>query len=179
MTTAPRFDSSCHQTGAFAVPSRNDSLRRAVSPRRHSKGFTLVEMAVVIVIIGILATLGTNAYTSMIERARVVQAIGDIRAISYAVDDYYIGHGEYPPNLAAVGQDDRIDPWGNAYAYQRVTGNGGGTRKDKNLVPINTDYDLYSKGADGKSAPPLTANSSKDDVVRAANGGFIGLAVNY
>ncbi|MCB9882027.1 MAG: prepilin-type N-terminal cleavage/methylation domain-containing protein [Planctomycetes bacterium] len=63
-------------------------------------------------------------------------------------------------------------------------GNGGSTnvgkaRKDHNLVPINTDYDLYSMGADGKSASPLTAAISRDDIVRAQNGSFFGLASEY
>ena len=46
-------------------------------------------------------------------------------------------------------------------------------------MPINTDFDLYSVGADGRTAAPLTARFSHDDVVRANNGSFIGLAVNY
>jgi general secretion pathway protein G len=52
-------------------------------------------------------------------------------------------------------------------------------RKDKNLVPINTQYDLYSMGADGQSVPPLTAKASRDDVVMANDGTYIGLASNY
>jgi general secretion pathway protein G len=134
---------------------------------------------IVVIIIGILATLGTSGYLSMVDRARNVRALGDIRAISFAIDDYMMTNRVYPPDLNAIGEDDRLDPWGNPYVYGPVVGNGGGTRKDKNLVPINTDYDLYSKGADGKSAPALTAAISKDDIVRAANGGFIGLAENY
>jgi general secretion pathway protein G len=59
-------------------------------------------------------------------------------------------------------------------------GNAGGKcRKDKSLHPINSDYDLYSMGEDGKSQDPLTAKVSRDDIVRASNGGFIGLAANY
>jgi general secretion pathway protein G len=62
-------------------------------------------------------------------------------------------------------------------------GGGGGSaaqaRKDRFLVPINTDFDLYSMGKDGKSVPSLTAAASRDDVVRAANGAFIGLASRF
>jgi general secretion pathway protein G len=46
-------------------------------------------------------------------------------------------------------------------------------------VPINSDFDLYSVGRDGQSAPALTARVSHDDVVRANDGGFIGLAIDY
>jgi general secretion pathway protein G len=64
-------------------------------------------------------------------------------------------------------------------------GNGGGggiagiARKDRFLVPINSTYDLYSVGADGKSTGPLTASISHDDVIRANDGGYVGLASGY
>jgi general secretion pathway protein G len=44
---------------------------------------------------------------------------------------------------------------------------------------LNTDYDLYSKGVDGLSKPKITDPDSLDDVVRGANGAFLGLARNY
>jgi general secretion pathway protein G len=53
------------------------------------------------------------------------------------------------------------------------------TRKDKNLVPLNSDFDLYSKGPDGESVPALTAGVSRDDIVRANDGAFIGVAADY
>jgi general secretion pathway protein G len=46
-------------------------------------------------------------------------------------------------------------------------------------VPINSDYDLFSVGLDGSSLAALTAIVSKDDIIRANDGGFIGLAANY
>ena len=46
-------------------------------------------------------------------------------------------------------------------------------------MPINTDFDLYSMGPDGKSVAPLTAAFSQDDVVRANDGSFIGVAKDY
>jgi general secretion pathway protein G len=52
-------------------------------------------------------------------------------------------------------------------------------RKDHNLVPVNTDFDLYSMGKDGESRAPFTAKVSHDDIVRANNGQFIGLVSNY
>jgi general secretion pathway protein G len=52
-------------------------------------------------------------------------------------------------------------------------------RKDRNLVPINTDFDLYSVGPDGDSQAPLTAAASRDDIVRANDGRFIGKAEDY
>ncbi len=52
-------------------------------------------------------------------------------------------------------------------------------RKDRFLVPLNSDFDLYSKGPDRKSVPPLTAEASRDDIIRANDGGYIGLASEY
>ena len=52
-------------------------------------------------------------------------------------------------------------------------------RKDRFLVPINSCYDLYSMGKDGQSVPPLTAKASWDDIVRANDGAFVGLAWQY
>jgi general secretion pathway protein G len=52
-------------------------------------------------------------------------------------------------------------------------------RKDGERVPLNTDFDLYSLGPDGLSSLALPAAPSRDDVVRAANGAYIGVASNY
>jgi general secretion pathway protein G len=55
----------------------------------------------------------------------------------------------------------------------------GKPRKDHQMHPINCDYDLYSVGKDGKSTAPLTAKVSQDDIIRANNGGYVGLVSNY
>ena len=77
--------------------------------------------------------------------------------------------------------DGMLDPWKGTYQYTRLDNakGKGSARKDKNLVPINTDYDLWSNGKDGKSVAPLTAQASRDDIVRANNGRFVGPAADY
>ena len=55
----------------------------------------------------------------------------------------------------------------------------GGARKDRHLHPISSDFDLYSMGKDGDSVKPLTAQKSHDDVIRASDGGYYGLAKNF
>ena len=55
-------------------------------------------------------------------------------------------------------------------------GKGKGLEKDS---PLNTDYDLYSMGKDGMSAPALTDDVSKDDIIRADDGVYTGLASAY
>ena len=52
-------------------------------------------------------------------------------------------------------------------------------RKDHKMVPVNSDFDLYSKGRDGKSQTPFTSKASRDDIVRANNGRYIGLVSGY
>ena len=96
-----------------------------------------------------------------------------------AIERFLANTGEYPATLAAAGFD-RQDPWGNDYEYRVVADTPvGQLRKDKNLVPINSDFDLFSRGPNGVSNPPLTAATSQDDVVRASNGAFIGSAADY
>lgn len=55
----------------------------------------------------------------------------------------------------------------------------GGARKDRFLVPINSDFDIYSMGRDGQTVAPLTAPKSHDDIIRASDGGFYGLAAYF
>jgi len=149
--------------------------------RRSQGGFTVVEIAAIILVISILAGIGYRVYVSVVDRARVVQATGDIRSMSFTIDDYFEARGTYPERLSDLNKTFPDDPWGNPYGYLALAGtNGDGkARKDHNLVPLNTDYDLYSSGPDGKSASPLTAKASRDDIVRANNGGFVGLAESY
>jgi general secretion pathway protein G len=88
--------------------------------------------------------------------------------------------GELPASLDELRIGSRNDPWGSPYRYLRIEGrNRGQWRKDRFLVPLNYDYDLYSMGPDGRSRPPLTAADSRDDVVRAGNGAFLGKAEDY
>ena len=55
----------------------------------------------------------------------------------------------------------------------------GKPRKDHFLVPVNSDFDLYSMGEDGRSKPPFTAQASYDDIVRASDGKYVGLVSEF
>ena len=85
------------------------------------------------------------------------------------------------PQVAAPSEGVGNDQGGNGGG----SGGGGGgnaisqARKDRFLVPINSDYDLYSSGPDGDSKAPLNAKASRDDVIRGSNGGFYGLAEKF
>jgi general secretion pathway protein G len=143
-----------------------------------SMGFTLFELMIAIAIVSILGAIAYPLYTEYIEKARIVRTIAEIKIISIEISAYQLENREYPASLAAVNYASLLDPWGSPYQYLNIeTAKGKGSfRKNKFLVPINTDYDLYSMGKDRKSQPPLTAKASKDDVIRANNGGYIGLA---
>jgi general secretion pathway protein G len=132
-------------------------------------------------LVAVLATLSVNAWGGWRERVNMQKAQDDIIAISVVVDQYWQDKQGYPASLAAIGRDAMRDPWGNPYRYLNLTtANGNGqARKDHSLVPLNSDYDLYSMGPDGRSASPLTAQSSRDDVLRANNGRFVGPASAY
>jgi general secretion pathway protein G len=154
--------------------------RRVLSDRPDA-GFTLVEILIVLALIGTLAAISIPSYLRALDKARSTRAIADIKNIALTISAYESQNQALPDSLEAIGMAALRDPWGHPYQYTKLQGTKGkgAARKDKNLVPLNSDYDLYSMGADGKSASPLTAAASRDDIIRANSGGFIGLAADY
>lgn len=147
--------------------------------RQH--GLTLVELVLVVGMLGVLLMLGITGWQTWRNKVLTKEAQDMIIGMSTTIDAYYTDTGNLPANLAAVGFGGATDPWGHAYVYLDLsTKSGKGkARKDHSLVPLNSDYDLYSKGPDGESAAPLTAKSSRDDILRANNGRFVGPASLY
>jgi general secretion pathway protein G len=147
---------------------------RVSGPVKQS-GFSLIEVMIVIALIGTLAAIAVPNYIAYREKAKVAQAISDIRNMEKMIANFFVDNDRLPASLAEIGLGGRLDPWDTPYQYVPVAGTPpGALRKDRFLVPVNSDYDLYSMGPDGKSRPPFTARQSRDDIVRAANGGFIG-----
>ncbi len=151
--------------------------------KKYSLGFSVLEIAVVLIIVSLMISITVPAFDYLVDTAKVEKTEVKMEELVSGIDDYFDTNGVYPDTLAEVFGTTPLDEWGNPYQYLRIDGGSnagkGKIRKDKNLVPINSDYDFYSMGPDGKSASPLTSALSKDDIVRGRNGDFLGLAEDF
>jgi len=152
-----------------------------VNKVQYNKAFTFLEFAVVLVVVSLLVAVTIPAMIKLGNSARSTTTEDQLVDIQTDIDDYFDDNGFYPDSLDEIYNPIPNDPWGNPIQFlNHATSHGKGKwRKDKNLVPINSDYDLYSKGPDGKSTSPLTSALSQDDIVRGRNGAYIGLALYY
>lgn len=130
---------------------------RAAQAAKRSDGFTLIELMVVIVIIGLLTTLVVINVLSSQDRAMVEKARADVHLLEQAIEMYRLDNGQYPTIdqglQALVSAPDGLkrptryrkggyirrlpaDPWGNEYQY---------------IIPgENEVFDIISLGADGR-----------------------------
>ena len=147
---------------------------------RSGGGFTLIEAMIVVALLAVLLAVALPMYESYRERARVRMAAQQIAAMAGVIQRFALERRALPDSLAEVDLGGRLDPWGRPYRYYNVEAHGrGGARKDRRLNPLNTDFDLYSLGHDGKTKPQISQKDSVDDVIRASNGRFVGLAADY
>jgi len=154
--------------------------------KRWTRGFTLAELIVVITIIGILSTIGVNVYKHFIDSARNTRAVAEIRMFEKEIMNFLNDTEKLPYNLDELGRGFALDPWKNDYQYINFDSPGAednrrtkGAKGKGKGSPLNSDYDLYSMGKDGMSEPVLTDDASKDDIIRADDGGYTGLASEY
>jgi general secretion pathway protein G len=154
--------------------------RHAATPRPNQRGFTLIEVLIIIGLIGILSTLAVFLYSNYTYQAQVARAIADIATIESEISTFEMMNLRLPNDLGEIRRATFLDPWGHPYQYLNFAVSGmAHCRKDRALHPLNTEYDLYSMGLDGRSQAPLTAHDSEDDVIRANDGQFVNLAANY
>lgn len=156
---------------------------RGISISARGRGFTLVELMTVVVVVGLLAAVALPGYAAIVERQRVAKAVVDLQDIAMLIERYRSTRFRVPLSLAELGVDLPKDPWDHDYQFlsfdSSTPGLNGKIRKDHNLHPLNSEFDLYSLGKDGQSQSPLTAKASRDDVIWARDGAFIGLAEDY
>jgi general secretion pathway protein G len=152
-------------------------------PRLRCAGLTVIELLVGLAIAAALIAIAVPVYRGAVERARVSRAVSDIAEISMSLTRAHTVLGRWPNSLAEVAVGDRLDPWGRPYRYLAIDvvppPRTGQVRRDRNLNPLNRDFDLYSVGPDGDTQAQLTGQRARDDIVRAANGGFIGRAEDH
>ena len=152
--------------------------------KRAQNGFTLIELMIVIVIIGILATLLIPRIMERPEEARRIKAKADIKTIESALKLYKIDTGNYPtteqgiealirkpdtspvPNKWREGgylEGDAVpkDPWGNPYYYTASSSSGtsGTSGRDYEIVSYGSDG---QPGGTGKNADISSADLGKD-----------------
>lgn len=157
-------------------------------PMRHicatKQGFTLLELIICVAIVATLAAIAMPSYTDLLKGVQQRAVIEDIRQIENEISLFQSNHGRLPETLAEAGIE-MLDHWGNPYQYISIQGKSltgkdkVKPRKDKSLHPLNSDFDLWSMGPDGKTALPLTAEASHDDIIRAGDGSYYGRGDAY
>lgn len=124
-------------------------------PHQHRGGFTLIEMMIVVVIMGILAAVVLPNVIPQAEGARIKGASAQVMTLETALNSFYLDCSRYPTTsegLQALVQDPGLDawhgpyltrkelnedPWGNEYCYSEEPDRG-------------VDFDVFSKGPDGQ-----------------------------
>jgi len=149
-------------------------------PPDRQGGFSTMEIVMAVTTVVLIFVLVIPSARELINKVRANNVEMEIAEMQREIEDFTVLHRRYPDSLAEVYGRFPTDPWGNEYQYLKINGGPpfaiGKARKNRSLVPVNSDYDLFSQGADKDSVPALTGASSRDDIIRANNGQYIGLA---
>lgn len=132
-----------------------DSKSRFRAPQRSARGFTLLELMVVLLILAMLTSIAAPRVTKYLTKAKTGTAKIQVDALSAAVDSFHLDMGKFPTKDEGLKvlveapanepawdgpylkkKESLIDPWGRAYQY---------------TVPgKSADFDVFSFGSDGK-----------------------------
>ena len=133
------------------------------SPRDRRRAFSLIEIMIVVVIIGLMAGIVTYATTTYLDKGKRQRARSDITTYAGGVEAFYLDKGRYPDNqegLKAIVptyvKTLQNDPWGRPYLY---------------LSPGRTSkFEVLSYGADGREggagADADMSSANPDDLVK-------------
>ncbi len=148
-----------------------------------NKGFTLVELILVVVVIGILATVSIPAYNTYVNSAKTNRAMGEIRVLNSEIMAYSSENGgALPVSLDAINRAGLLDPWRRPYVYYNFAATAPplpaaqAPLKDIiNLDQLNSDFDLYSLGPNNTTAVIGGIAATDDDIVRFNDGTYVDL----
>ena len=182
----PENHTKYHAFHAARIRKGMGSVRRRLASCRSVEitGFTLLELMIVMAIIFILAILSFFKYTALIDQTKETKAIAEVKELARLITEYRDRTGNYPDTLDDLERGAFIDPWGNPYQYVNIAEDDKKgaehqkARRDRNQKPINTYFDLWSNGADGRYQQQVNGEKSRDDVIYAWDGDFIGLGKN-
>jgi general secretion pathway protein G len=151
---------------------------------RRAAGFTLIELLVVVAILGIIMALAAFNFRNAIERSRQRRSMGDMRALSTAIESYAIDFERYPPASAFVLPVGLDLPAGNLVAtrpylqptYLRAVplADGWNSWFGYGTTAVRTDYVLRSAGRGGaaQTAPLYGPTTDLSDDIILVNGQF-------
>lgn len=147
----------------------------------RERGFSFVEMVLVMLMLAVLTTIAATAWKSHRAKVEVQKAMADIGRVEVAIASFALDERRVPDTLDELGPEFTTlrDPWGQPYQYaarSAVRGRLEAAEIHRRAAGGNVDYDLYSLGRDGASG---TEDTARDDIIRAANGRFIGLATDF
>lgn len=149
--------------------------------RNRALGFSLIEAMIVVLLVAAVATWAGPALLDVLSDMRLTRGMAEMAIIESAINSFFSENNRFPESIDELAMLPSRDPWGRWFEYLPSSAPNWNSqrRRDRFIVPLNSDYDLYSKGPDGESRPPLTARQSRDDIVRANDGAFIGHASEY
>ncbi|EMU4721459.1 pilin, partial [Neisseria gonorrhoeae] len=142
------------------------------------KGFTLIELMIVIAIVGILAAVALPAYQDYTARAQVSEAILLAEGQKSAVTEYYLNNGEWPENNASAGVASSATDIKGKYVKEVKVENGVVTAQmassNVNKEIQGKKLSLWAKREDGSvkwfcGQPVQRADAKADTVADAAN----------
>ena len=148
------------------------------------EGFSLIELLIGVTVLGALIAIALPSFNRYRDQQKISVSVADLRVLDNRLKSHKLRTETFPAALNALIEPSPLDPWGQSYLYLRIEGEDNkaiknSVRRDKNLNPINSDFDLYSNGPNKNSKAQLDDKNSVDDVVRANDGGYYGLASKY